>query len=334
MPVTIADVAARAGVSKTTVSRVLNGKGELDATTAARVRQIIDELGYVPSARAVGLARGRTRVVGMLVPEVTWPWMSSVLQGAVDLLEGAGYGLMLFTCNRGEASMRAFASRASARYVDGVLAIEPEGALEIMAELRAGGLPVILIDDRGDGPRFPSVTTTNREGAAAAARHLLELGRRRPLVIRGVERFGCTRERLLGFSQVYSDAGLPLPSEMIMEGDFSFAEGAAATSRALTSGVSFDSIFAHNDLLAGGAMHALRAAGLRVPQDVAVVGFDDIDYARYTEPPLTTVRQPMREMGECAARLLVAHFEGMPLRQDPQPLPTTLVIRGSTIPAD
>src|SRR3954452_23453561 len=129
VPITIADVAARAQVSKTTVSRVLNGKGELDAATAARVRRVIDELGYVPSARAVGLARGRTQLVGMLVPSLVWPWMGDVLQGAVDVVESEGYGLLLFTVNRGAESMQQFASQVSSQSFDGLLVIEPEGTL-------------------------------------------------------------------------------------------------------------------------------------------------------------------------------------------------------------
>ena len=152
MPITIADVAARAKVSKTTVSRVLNGKGELDESTAARVRKVIEELGYVPSSRAVGLARGRTRVVGMLVPSLTWPWIGEVLQGAVDVLETERYGLLLFTCNRGEESMRQFGAQVSAKSFDGLLVIEPEGTLDYIATLHARGLPVVLIDDRDIQP--------------------------------------------------------------------------------------------------------------------------------------------------------------------------------------
>jgi LacI family transcriptional regulator len=120
-------VAAPAKVSKTTVSRVLNGKGELDESTAARVRKVIEELGYVPSSRAVGLARGRTRVGGMLVPSLTWPRIGEVLQGAVDVLETEQYGLLLFTCNRGEESIRQFGAQVSAESFDGLLVIEPEG---------------------------------------------------------------------------------------------------------------------------------------------------------------------------------------------------------------
>jgi len=330
--ITIADVAARAGGSKTTVSRVLNGKGELDTATAARVRQVIEELGYVPSARAVGLARGRTRIVGMLVPSLTWPWMGEVLQGVVDVVESAGYGLLLFTCNRGEDSMRQFASQVSASSFDGLLVIEPEGTLDYIADLPSGGLPVVLIDDRGHQPLFPSVATTNRLGGADAARHLLDLGRRRPLVVMGLERFGCTQERLAGFAETFVAAGHPLDPGLVLEGDFTFECGRTLVRAAIESTVDFDAVFAHNDLSAAGAMAALREAGRRIPDDVAVVGFDDIPLAAHTEPPLTTVHQPMRQMGEAAARKLLSHFDGETMPEEPSIIATTLIVRGSTVP--
>jgi len=332
----MADVAARAGVSKTTVSRVLNGKGELDPATAARVRQVITELGYVPSAGAVSLARGRTRILGMLVPSLTWPWIGEVLQGVIDAVEADGYGLLLFSCSRGEESIQRFASQASAKSFDGLLVIEPEGTLDFIASLYRGGLPVVLIDDRGHEPEFPSVSTTNREGAAAAAHHLLELGRGKPIVVSGPKEHGCTQERLAGFAEVYAAAGLPLEPWSVVDGDFTFAGGRASVSRLLKSGrplksgVGFDCVFAHNDLSAAGAVSALHAAGLRVPQDVAVVGFDDVPQATHTDPPLTTVHQPLRAMGETAARTLMGHFDGRPLPDQKIVLPTELIVRGST----
>jgi len=346
VPITIADVAARAMVSKTTVSRVLNGKGELDESTAARVRAVIDELGYVPSARAVGLARGRTRVVGMLVPSLTWPWIGEVIQGAVDVLETERYGLLLFTCNRGEESMRQFGAQVSAKSFDGLLVIEPEGTIGYIAALQSRGLPMVLIDDRdrrslaGPDPepgrpdgqrsgRIPIVGTTNFDGAAAAARHLLATGRRRPLVITGPERFGCTQQRTGGFTAVFAEAGHPVPAERRFLGDFTVACGIAGVRAALGSGVDFDAVFAHNDLSATGAMQALTDSGRRVPQDVAVVGFDDIPAAAHAHPPLTTVHQPLREMGETAARMLLAHFEGTPLPDRPTVLPATFITRES-----
>ncbi|GAA0810140.1 LacI family DNA-binding transcriptional regulator [Spirilliplanes yamanashiensis] len=335
MPITIADVAARANVSKTTVSRVLNGKGELDEATAARVRRVIDELGYVPSARAVGLARGRTRVVGMLVPSLTWPWMGDVLQGAVDVLETEQYGLLLFTCNRGEESMRLFSAQVSSKSFDGLLVIEPEGTLDTIRTLHLRGLPVVLIDDRAHEPiALPSVGTTNEAGAAEAARHLLGLGRLRPLVVSGPERFGCTDQRLHGFADVYAAAGHPISGDRVVVGDFTLGCGRDAVAAAVAAGVEFDAVFAHNDLSAAGAMQAALDAGRRVPHDVAVVGFDDIPLAAHTQPPLTTVRQPLREMGEVAARTLLAHFEGTPLPGTPTIIPSTLTIRGSTVAPD
>jgi LacI family transcriptional regulator len=332
VPITIADVAAHAGVSKTTVSRVLNGKGELNAATAARVRQVIAELGYVPSAGAVGLARGRTQIVGMLVPSLTWPWIGQVLQGVIDVVEAEGFGLLLFTCDRGEESLRRFAKQVSAKSFDGLLVIEPEGTLDYITELHHAGLPVVLIDDRGHRPLFPSVATTDRSGGESAARHLLELGRERPVVITGPESFGCTQERLAGFADAYAEHGHPLFPEQIVVGDFTFEQGRAAVTAVLSAGMTFDAVFAQNDLSATGVLLALREAGIRVPEDVAVVGFDDVPLASYSDPALTTVHQPLREMGDAAARMLLAHFKGVPLPTAAAVLPTHLVVRDSTRP--
>ena len=330
MPITIADVAARAGVSKTTVSRVLNGKGELDAATAARVRKVIDELGYVPSARAVGLARGRTRIVGMLVPSLTWPWMGEVLQGVVDVVETEGYGLLLFTCNRGEESMRQFATQVSAKSFDGLLVIEPEGTLDYIAELHARGLPVVLIDDRGHQPRFPSVATTNRDGGAAAAGHLLSLGRRRPLVITGrrTVRLHPGPPRPVSPRHI-AEAGLPLDPALVVRGRLHLRPRAAGVKQPSrpASGSTPSSPTTTSPPPApcrrcarpGSASRRTWRGGLRRHP-----------LGGHTDPPLTTVHQPMRQMGEAAARMLLAHFDGAPLPHPPTVIPTTLMVRGST----
>ncbi|MEV0783143.1 LacI family DNA-binding transcriptional regulator [Streptomyces sp. NPDC050423] len=322
MRVTIADVAREAGVSKTTVSRVINTKGEVDGSTAARVREVIAQLGYVPSSGAVGLARGSSRTVGMLVPSLTWPWMGEVLQGVVDTVEAADYGLLLFTCNRGAESVERFTSQVSARAFDGLVVVEPENTLDHLTALHRGGLPIVLIDDRGHHPEFPSVVTTNHEGGASAARHLRAAGRTRPLVITGPQDFGCVRDRLAGFVSV-------LPTDLIVRGDFTEVCGRLAVEQLIASGVEFDSVFAHNDITAAGVLRALRAAGRSVPGDIAVVGFDDIPMAEHTEPPLTTVRQPTRQMGETAARMLLSHLGGTPVPDAPLVLPTELVVRHS-----
>ncbi|WP_029135548.1 LacI family DNA-binding transcriptional regulator [Nakamurella lactea] len=330
MRITIADVAARAGVSKTTVSRVLNSKGELDQVTASRVRQVIEELGYVPSSGAVGLARGRTDVVGVLIPSLTWPWMGEMLQGVIDAVEAAGRGVMLFTCNQGDASMRRFASQVSARSFDGLVVIEPEGTTDYIAGLHANGLPVVMIDDRARQPGFPSVATTNYAGAASAARHLFGSGRRRPLVIRGSEQFGCTVERLQGFADVYTGEGLSVEPELVLDGEFTLAGGVRAVEQVVADRLPFDAVFAHNDLSAAGAIRALLAAGRRIPDDVAVVGFDDVPLAEVTVPTLSSVHQPLREMGEAAAQMLMSFVNGTTVPHSRHVIPTTLIIRESS----
>ncbi|WP_033328745.1 LacI family DNA-binding transcriptional regulator [Streptomyces yerevanensis] len=331
MAITIADVATRAGVSKTTVSRVLNGKGEITETTVVRVRKAISELGYVPSAGAVGLARGSTQVIGMLVPEMSWPWTGTVVQAVVDTLEREGFGMRLLTGNRGEESLRRLGVQVAAKSFDGLLVIEPEGTLGYIAELHASGLPVVLIDDRGHRPGFPYVETMNREGGEQAARHLLEIGRRRPLIVTGPEGYGCTQERLAGFVDAFTEAGVTLDERGISSGGFLFEGGRAAVQRALADGVGFDAVFAHNDASAAGVVVGLREAGLEIPRDVAVVGFDDVELASYTYPALTTIRQPMREMGESAVRMLLEHVRGSPRAAASCSLATSLVVRGTTV---
>jgi LacI family transcriptional regulator len=178
----------------------------------------------------------------MLAPSLTWPWMGEVLQGAVDVVESEGYGLLLFTGNRGEESMQQFASQVSAQSFDELLVIEPEGTVSYIEQLQAHGLAVGMIDDRAEQPLFPSVATTNVEGARSAARHLIELGRRRPLVITGVERFGCTHERLDGFRDTYAAAGIELDPRLVFEGDFTHDCGRSGVRYAHDAKLEFDAI--------------------------------------------------------------------------------------------
>jgi LacI family transcriptional regulator len=219
----------------------------------------------------------------------------------------------------------------SAKAFDGLLVIEPPDTSGYIGTLHDQGLPVVMIDDRGSSPGFPSVRTTNREGARAAARHLVSTGRTAFAVVTGPARFGCVRERSDGFRDALGDAGLHVDPRLVVEGDFDTDRGAAATGELMATGLRFDAVFAHNDLSALGVVRALTAAGRKVPDDVAVVGFDDIPIAAHAE--LTTVRQPMRqpmrEMGGAAARLLLARLEGAPPAADPVVLPTTFVARRS-----
>ena len=310
MRVTIAHVALRAGVSKATVSRVLNGKGETDASTEARVRRVVKELGYVPSARAVSLAKGRTGVVGVLAPTLTRPWIAQVMQGVVDSMENSGHGLMLFTRGPGDDSFRRFAGHVDANVFDGVLVIEPEETMPEVAKMAAAGLPVVLISDREAGPGMPAVATGNRPGARQAAEHLLGLGRRRPLVLGGPEGYDCAAARVETFADTFAEAGFPVPASARFPGDYSGESGRVAVAKAVADGTEFDAVFAHNDLSASGVLQMLAQCGRSVPDDVAVVTFDDAGHAALTAPPLTAVRRPLRAMGAEAARLLAGALGG------------------------
>ena len=332
MPVTIADVAARAGVSKTTVSRVLNGKGDLHESTASRIRAVMTELGYVPSSRGVSLGRDRNGVIAMLVPSLSWPWVGEIIQGAVDVIEADGYGLMVLTCSRTDDSMKRFASHVSASSFDGLLVIHEEGTRDYISGLHTRSRPVVVIDDREQHAQFPGVGTTNRWGAQLAANHLLAEGRERPAVITGPPGFLCATERTEGFVDAYVAAGLPIAPHRIQQGFFTYESGVTAVENLMRDGIAFDAIFAHNDESAIGAMERLLAAGVRVPEDVAVVGFDDVPMASQSTPALTTVHQPCREMGEAAAQLLMAQLDGTNVHGIPRVIPARLIVRGSSHP--
>jgi LacI family transcriptional regulator len=325
--VTITDVAAHAGVSKTTVSRVLNGRGELHEATASRVRKAMSEMGYRPSARGVAIGRGRTGVLGVLVPSLAWPWVAGVLPGAIEVLDTEDYGLVVFSCNRQDESLQRFSEHLRASTFDGILVVSQEGTLDYIGSLHTRSRPIVVIDDREveAGPLFPSVSTTNRAGSADAARHLLSLGRSRALVITGPERFGCCQERTAGFLEVYEAAGF---SPYVLPGDFTAISGREAVQRALAQGIALDAVFAQNDISAVGAVEALRAVGRSIPHDVAVVGFDDVPLA--AEHDLTSVRQPLHDMGRAAATMLLAHLTGHAAGAPSLVIPTTLTVRGSS----
>lgn len=331
MSATISDIAKYASVSKATVSRVLNGKPDVDPETAARIRRAIEELGYVRSTRAIALARGQSYCIGMLVPTLIWPMMMDVLRGVTEVVETSDYGLMLYSMTRGEESIRNFTKQVvGSRQIDGLVVVIPTGMLDYLSQLHEDGFPMILVDDRGLRPSFPSVATTNHDGGYLATCHLLEAGRRRIAMINGQIEFGCNRERQAGYEQALYDAGIAPDLRLIRNSDFTEHGGVLQAQSLLAAGLEFDGLFVANDLMAFGAMNALKDAGRRIPEDVAVVGFDDISAAAQITPSLTTVRQPFYEMGRTAASLLLDNLTGKPLPPMPVLLPTELVVRAST----
>ena len=327
---TINDIANKVGLSKASVSRALNNKQDVDPETRQRIFKIASQMGYVPSATARALSNGRSNCLGLLVPSLTWPWILEVLRGVAEEIELSGYSLILYTTAGGADSEREFMSQVvPAGAVDGLALVIPAGMIDYIGELAQRGLPVVCIDDRGHHPEFPTVATTNLEGGRTAARHLLELGRRRFAMLNGQLEFGCNRDRLEGYKTALEEAGVRLDSRHAITGYFTEDSGASGMTRLLEADPRIDAVFAANDLMAFGALRAIRSSGRRIPEDVAVVGFDDIPAAAITHPPLTTIRQPLYEMGRTAATMVMAAVRGEPIARRVE-LPTSLVVRASS----
>ncbi len=327
---TINDIAKRVGLSKASVSRALNGKADVGPETRKRVFKLAAQMGYVPSASARALSNGRSNTLGLLVPTLTWPWILEVLRGVAEEIERSGYSLMLYTTASGADSEHAFMSQVvPAGVVDGLALVIPPGMLDYIGQLAKRGLPVVVIDDRGHHPEFPTVATTNVEGGRTATQHLVELGRRKIAMLNGPIDYGCNEDRLEGYRSALQSGGIRFEPKRVVNADFTEAGGADAMRALLQREPQLDAVFVANDLMAFGAMRTLRQESRRIPEDVAVMGFDDLPSAALTHPPLSTIHQPLYEMGRAAASMLMAAVRGEPIQQRAE-IPTSLVVRGST----
>ncbi len=319
---TIQDIARLAGVSKATVSRVLNHKPDVDPSTRERILRIMDEQGFVPSITAAGLAGGRTRMIGVFVPSLTWPFIPEIVQGVAEFVERSSYELILYStsassvAHMSEASGKMGADRSAAldrildaRLTAGLVAITPGQASARLTQLHEQGFPVVMIDDQGLPTSAPWVGADNRTGAYQAVRHLISLGHRRIAHIKGPASYQCSQERYQGYCQALMEAGLTPDPLLVAQGDFEVLGGRTAAHLLFSMAERPTAIFAANDHMAWGVMEVAEELGLRVPEDVALVGFDNMATSAHKRPPLTTVRQPFHEMGLRAAELLLGLLE-------------------------
>ncbi len=327
---TIADIADRAGVSKTTVSRVLNDKPDVSPETREAILKIVEEARFVPNLVAKGLSSGGVNLLSMLLPSLAWPWVLEVIRGVAERVEQSAYELVLFTTNSQERNEELFTKTLASGFTDGLIAIVPPGALSNLSDIYANGFPVVLIDDRGHHPEFPSVVVANYSGAYQATSHLLEQNHTSIAFISGPLEYGCNQERRRGYRAALSDAAVSPREELIREGDFTKASGYSETWSLLELAKPPTAIFAANDLMAIGVMEALEKSGLSVPTDIAVVGFDDIPQASIIRPALSTVRQPMYKMGQTAVEMVLGQVEGEQLPEIKVELETELVVRKSS----
>jgi len=319
---TIIDVAAAAGVSTATVSRALNG-GIVSQRARERVLRAVKSLGYRPNTLARGLVTGRTGVVGVLIPDIAGPLYATMARGIEDVLHANGRSFMLMTGNRNEADESAAIELMLERQVDAFILIGSGLQHEPLEDLLRGGPPVILMEREGTAENFTTIRLANADGARLATEHLIERGHRRIAHVAGIRRAGM--RRLDGYHAALDAAGLA--AGPILQGDFT-EEGGLAAAEALLRHDSVTAVFCANDRMALGLYHGLRARRVRVPDDVSVVGFDDLPWGAYLDPPLTTVRQSAREMGRLAAEFALAGLRGQATATDAV-VPAELVVRAS-----
>jgi LacI family transcriptional regulator, galactose operon repressor len=329
---TIFDVARVAGVSHATVSRVVNGSQNVREETRQRVETAMRELGYVAHVSARALARGRTQVIGLLAQEVDNAFFTSVIGGVDQQASAQGYDFLLCTTHARREKEAEYVARLSRGMVDGLLIVLPRGLPDYVEQLRTDDFPFVLIDYDDDAPGCSVVNASNHRGTRDAIRYLIDLGHRRIGFITGRDNVGATHSRLAGYRDEMAAAGLSVRPGDVLEGDFMETRGHAAGVELLTRPERPTAIFASSDMAAFGVMRAAGDLGIAIPGGLSVVGFDDIPEAARVNPALTTVRQPLREMGRVAVDQLLGRLDDPGQPPARVVLDTALIVRGSTAP--
>ena len=330
---TLQSVAALAGVSRATASRVLNGSDRVSDAARASVQDAVARLSYVPNAAARSLVRRRSDSIAFVVAEdeerfFSDPFFAAALRGAHGVLAGRGMQLV-FVVVASAADRDQLARFATSGHVDGAILVSTHGDDPMPRLLTQAGVPVVLSGRpyRGDDDTL-FVDADNTGGARQAAEVLLARGRSRLVTIAGPSDMPASRDRLAGFRAVLAEHGADLPDALVVEGDFTVEGGRQAMRVLLERCPDLDGVFAANDLMGVGAVQALVASGRAVPEDVALVGFDDVSIAAGASPALTTIRQPIEEMGRSMARMLLDVLDGRD-HESSLVLPTRLVRRDS-----
>ncbi|WP_395639959.1 LacI family DNA-binding transcriptional regulator [Pseudolysinimonas sp.] len=326
--VTLQDIAEQAAVSLATVSKVLNGRADVSAATRGRVEDLLSQHGY----RRRGTPTSSS-LVELVFHELEAAWSMEIIKGVEDVARAAGLSVVLTESGSRHAP--------AADWIDGVLQRRPVGVVLVFSAipdqyrevLKARSIPFVIIDPAGDPtPDVPSVGSANWSGGLMATRHLLELGHRRIAAITGPDDMMCSHARIDGYRSAMTAAGLPIDPDWIRFGDFHTSGGRLHGQDLLDRDDRPTAIFAGSDLQALGVLEAMRQLGLRAPDDVSIVGYDDIPLATWVSPRLTTIHQPLRRMAEEATRLVIRMREGRSTEVTRLDLATDLVVRESTAP--
>lgn len=325
--VTICDVARAASVAPSTVSHFLNGTAPVSEATAARIRQAIQALNYRPNMTARSLRLRRANAIGLLVPNIANPFFAEIARSIEHVAQRLGYQVFLCDCDEDPRREFSLLENLLARPVDGVLIISTQQPPPYLDRLSEAGVPVVFVDRGVDGR--PSVTSDNFLGGVVAARHLLELGHRRIGLVVGSGHLANVTERVSGFMQELARNGVRIPDNWVLEGPQTMEAG-RAVELLMNEPKPPTAVFATNDIIAVGALYRLAQLGIRVPADVSVLGYDNIEITEFTIPPLSTVAQEKRLLGRKAVLALMrAMRTGVPGPINVR-IPPRLIVRSST----
>lgn len=326
---TIIDVARESGVSYSTVSRVLNGYEFVKPTTREKVLQAAERLGYVPNQQARSLAGGRSNLIGILVPGLDNGYISEIIRGIDEELAKSDYNLILYTTHRQHGRETNYVATIMNGAADGVLLVVPLISMTYLDVLSQQNFPYVLIDQADAAGKSSFVNAANWQGAYDATQYLIKLGHQRIGFITGLEGLASASDRLEGYRAALTDHGLTLSSALISRGDFQEEGGYDAAQKLLALPQRPTAILAANDLSAFGAIEAIREQGLRIPEDISIMGFDDIPQASLVHPKLTTVHQPLQEMGQMGVKMLLERIQHPEREAYQVTLNTQLVVRDS-----
>jgi len=328
---TIYDVARLAGVSTATVSRALNGTGQIAQATRATIDAAVEQLGYQTNTVARSLVTKSTETIALLLPDITNPFYAALVSGIQQRALETGHTMLLCTTEGDPEREEQYLTLLRAKQVDGVLVdglvLPPERIARFVRE----GLPIVCLDRDVDSTAVPLVQVDNRLGARMATEHLLSLGHTRIAHVQGAPELGISEERVQGYREALAEAGISFDPQLLAIGSFT-EEGGYKAARSLLETPGFTAVFAANDLSAIGVINAIVESGRRVPDDVSIVGFDDLRLSKFTAPPLTTIHQPAFEIAELATELLLELASGRKVRQLRHLLEPALVVRSSTAP--
>ncbi len=327
--VTMRDIADRANVSVETVSRALNGKPDIGVETRQTVVKIARELDYVHRRRSQGRVEADSRAIGMVVADNSNPFFCQVLKGAEDVLSSNGYNLILTNSGEQYDKEKRVLEMLERRRLDGILITPTQFAREDIQRLQEKSIPFVLVGRHFLGLEANSVVTNEQEGAFGAVQHLLRLGHEHILFINAPSYISSATERLAGLERAFQEAGLEHKADLTRTCQPTMDSAYNAMHGVLVEGSRFTAVFAFSDLMMLGVLTALREAGKSIPEDVSLVGFDDISFVSILTPPLTTVRQHKYELGTEGARMLLRALRGAPGPQEIV-LPTELIVRRST----